>query len=182
MGGALALIPTALGVASQLGLFGKGAKEGKKVEYEAQAPEYQQQFAEEFFKYLQGQIGQGATPYGGQVAAPFQNPFTQGAFGAMQASPYGSMMGNLPMGGMPFVPPQQPPQQPAQGGTRAGQGPFAAMISHLLGGRIPPGMAAGLSTRRGQAQTPQQSIAPRQRPAPQRSLPRERRRGVPFQR
>lgn len=123
-----AAIPALLGTASQLGLFGKTAKEGKKVEYEPQAPEYQQQFAEEFFKYLQGQIGQGATPYGGQVSAPFVNPFTQGAFGAMKASPYGSMMGGLPMGGAPFVPPQPPvstpggvtgpaqrPQQPRQG-------------------------------------------------------------------
>lgn len=111
-----AAIPAALGLASQLGVFGKEAKEGKKVEYEAQAPEYQQQFAEEFFKYLQGQIGTGATPYGGQVAAPFQNPFTQGAFSAMKSSPYGSMMGNMPMGGTPFVPPQQPttPTQPPQ--------------------------------------------------------------------
>ena len=108
MGAILPFIPAALGVASSLGLFGKKAKEGKKVEYEAQAPEYQQQFAEEFFKYLQGQVGQGATPYGGQVAAPFVNPFTQGAFGAMKASPYGGMMGDMPMGGMPFVPPQQP--------------------------------------------------------------------------
>ena len=112
MGGILPFIPAALGVASSLGLFGKGAKEGKEIKYEAQAPEYQQQFAEEFFKYLQGQIGTGATPYEGQVAAPFVNPFTQGAFGAMQASPYGSMMGGLPMGGAPFVPPQQPPQTP----------------------------------------------------------------------
>jgi len=114
-----AAIPAAIGVASQLGLFGKGAKEGKKVEYEAQAPEYQQKFAEDFFKYLQGTIGQGATPYGGQVAAPFQNPFTTGAYGAMKASPYGSMMGDMPMGGAPFVPPQpQPPQppMPRQGG------------------------------------------------------------------
>ena len=121
MGAILPFIPAALGVASSLGLFGKGAKEGKKVEYEAQAPEYQQQFSEEFFKYLQEQMGQGATPYGGQVAAPFQNPFTQGAFGAMKASPYGSMMGNMPMGGTPFVPPQapatpQPPGVPPGGG------------------------------------------------------------------
>jgi len=116
MGGALAFIPAALGIASQLGLFGKGAKEGKKVEYEAQAPEYQQQFAEDFFKYLQGTIGQGATPYEGQVAAPFVNPFTQGAHGAMKASPYGQFMGDMPMGGAPFVPPQQPQQPP--GGQR----------------------------------------------------------------
>lgn len=114
MGAILPFIPAALGVASQLGLFGKTAKEGKKVKYEAQAPEYQQQFAEEFFKYLQGQVGQGATPYGGQVAAPFQNPFTQGAMGAMKASPYGSMMGSSPMGGMPPAPPPQPPVTPPQ--------------------------------------------------------------------
>jgi len=117
-----ALIPAALGVASQLGVFGKKAKEGKKIEYEAQAPEYQQKFAEDFYKYLQGQIGQGATPYGGQVAAPFVNPFTQGAFGAMQASPYGSMMGGLPMEGTPFVPPQQP--QAPQAGPRAPRQPM----------------------------------------------------------
>jgi hypothetical protein len=112
MGGMIPFIPAAIGIASELGLFGKGAKEGKKVEYEPQAPEYQQKFAEDFFKYLQGQIGQGATPYGGQVAAPFVNPFTQGAFGAMKASPYGFMMGNLPMGGTPFVPPQPPTTPP----------------------------------------------------------------------
>jgi hypothetical protein len=110
MGGALALIPAALGVASQLGIFGKKAKEGKKIEYEAQAPKFQQDFQQKFLKYLQEQMGKGATPYGGQVAAPFQNPFTQGAFGTMKASPYGSMMGNMPMGGAPFVPPQPPPQ------------------------------------------------------------------------
>ena len=136
MGGILPFIPAALGVASQLGVFGKGAKEGKKVEYEAQAPEYQQQFAEEFFKYLQGQVGQGATPFGGQVAAPFQNPFTQGAFGAMKASPYGSMMGGMPMGGMPFVPPQAP-QQPQ---TPQGQ--------------LPPGMPPRMTPgQRGQAES-----------------------------
>ena len=123
MGGILPFIPAALGVASSLGLFGKKAKEGKKIEYEAQAPGYQQEFAEEFFKYLQGQIGAGATPYGGQVAAPFQNPFTQGAFSAMQASPYGPMMGNLPMGGTPFVPPQQAPVTPPGGMTRPPQLP-----------------------------------------------------------
>ena len=112
MGAILPFIPAALGVASSLGLFGKGAKEGKKVEYEAQAPEYQQQFAEMFYKYLQAQGGQGATPYGGQVAAPFINPFTQGAHGAMKTSPYGSLMGDLPMGGTPFVPPPQAPITP----------------------------------------------------------------------
>ena len=131
------LVGAGTGLASEAGVFGKGAKEGKKVEYEAQAPKYPQDCAQRFFKYLQGQVGQGATPYGGQVAAPFVNPFTQGAFGAMKASPYGSMMGNLPMGGMPFVPPQQqrsaapqnmpfvpPPQLPQQ--------------------PLPPGMPMGL--------------------------------------
>lgn len=100
----------ATGLGSAAGVFGEEAKTGKKIEYEAQAPKYQTDFAEKFYKYLQGQIGVGATPYGGQVAAPYQNPFTQGAFGAMKASPYGSMMGNMPMGGTPFVPPQAPPQ------------------------------------------------------------------------
>ena len=146
--GIAAMIPAALGVASQLGIFGKKAKEGKKVEYEAQAPEYQQKFAQEFFKYLQGQVGEGATPYGGQVAAPFVNPFTQGAFGAMQASPYGSMMGDLPMGGAPFVPPQAPqtPQVPPRGiqppgmrppGGAMGAGQGRPFMRERVGGRRP---------------------------------------------
>ena len=138
-----AAIPAALGLASALGVFGKGAKEGKKIEYEAQAPEYQQDLAQAFYQYLQGQIGQGATPYGGQVAAPFQNPYTQGAFGAIQASPYGSMMGDMPMGGMPFVPPQQTPQQGAQPQQRSVRGimnqPGAGSIKK---GRVTGGVGA----------------------------------------
>ncbi len=107
------LIPLVLGVGSSL--LGKG--KGKKTEYAAQAPEYQQQFSEDFMKFLQGQIGQGATPYGGQVAASAQNPFTQSALGLWGASPYGQFSGGQPSG-MP-----QQPQIPQQGGLGGAPGP-----------------------------------------------------------
>jgi hypothetical protein len=116
----------AIGVGASL--LGKG--KGKKTEYAAQAPEYQQQFSEEFMKFLQGQIGQGATPYGGQIAASASNPFTQSALGLWGASPYGQFGGGMPsqmpqqpmgqLGGgqMPMGAPQQPqrpmPQKPMQ--------------------------------------------------------------------
>ena len=109
-------IPMGIGAISSL--FGKG--KGKETEYTAQAPEYQQQFSEDFMKFLSSIMGQGATPYGGQVAASAMNPFTQSALGLWGASPYGQM------GGQPQMPPQMPmgqlgggqmpmPQQPPQG-------------------------------------------------------------------
>ena len=100
----------------------------KKIEYEPQAPEYQQEFAKEFAEFLSGQMGRGATPYPGQVAAPFANPFTRGAWGAMAQSPYGSLMG-----GMPFVPQQQqqPPQMPT-GQPGGGQRPPMPMPRQRL--------------------------------------------------
>lgn len=134
---------TGLEIASIIGLGGgalsslTGAGKGKKTEYAAMAPEYQQQFSEDFMKFLQGQIGQGATPYGGQIAASAMNPFTQSALGLWGMSPYGGMGQGMPPGGgqMPqqgFLggqpprgtsqPPQRPmpqrpmPQGPPQGG------------------------------------------------------------------
>ena len=113
MGGIASLIPMALGIGSSL--LGKG--KGKKTEYAAQAPEYQQQFSEDFMKFLQGQIGQGAMPYTGQVAASASNPFTQSALGLWGASPYGQFSG-----GQPGMPPAQP-QIPQQGGLTGAPGP-----------------------------------------------------------
>ena len=146
-----ACIPMAIGVGASL--LGKG--KGKKTEYAAQAPEYQQQFSEDFMKFLQGQIGQGATPYGGQVAASAQNPFTQRALGIWGASPYGQMGG-----GQPQMPPQMPMGQLGGG---------------LMGGQ-PPG---------GAPQQPMPQQMPMQRPAPQRPPQRPQRGlggGVPFRR
>lgn len=108
-----ACIPMAIGIGASL--LGKG--KGKKTEYAAQAPEYQQQFSEDFMKFLQGQIGQGATPYGGQIAAGAMNPFTSSALGLWGASPYGQFSGG---GGMP---PMGQPQMPQQGGLGGGQPP-----------------------------------------------------------
>lgn len=117
-------IPMGIGAISSL--LGKG--KGKKTEYAAMAPEYHQQFSEDFMKFLQGQIGQGATPYGGQVAAGAMNPFTQSAMGLWGASPYGQFSGGQGMpqqmpqgqlggGMMPQMPPQRPmPQQGGMGG------------------------------------------------------------------
>lgn len=109
-------IPMGLGLASSL--FGEG--EGKETEYVAQVPKEQQQFSEDFMKFLSTQMGQGATPYGGQIAASAMNPFTQSALGLWGASPYGQFMGGQPGGGqMPLMPvmgggqpPGQMPQQP----------------------------------------------------------------------
>lgn len=100
-------IPMGIGVISSL--FGKG--KGKETEYTAQAPEYQQQFSEDFMKFLSSQMGQGATPYGGQIAASAQNPFTQSALGLWGASPYGQMGG------------QQQPQMPQQPMGQLGDAP-----------------------------------------------------------
>jgi len=96
------LIPAAIGIGTSL--FGGG--KGKETEYAAQAPEYQQQFSKEFMEFLQSKIGQGATPYGGQIAASAMNPFTQSAFGLWGASPYGQFMGAQPGMGQPQMPPQ----------------------------------------------------------------------------
>ena len=100
-----ALIPIGLG----LGAGALGIGKGKETEYAAMAPEYQQRFAEEFTKFLQGQIGWGATPYGGQIAASATNPFTQSAFGLWGASPYGQF--SVPQPGM-----EQPQMPPPPGG------------------------------------------------------------------
>ncbi len=113
-----AAIPAGIGLISSL--FGKG--KGKKTEYAAQAPEYQQQFSEDFMKFLQGQIGQGATPYGGQVAASAQNPFTQSALGLWGASPYGQFSGGQPQ--MPQQMPQMPMGQLGGGQAPGGQRPM----------------------------------------------------------
>ena len=153
-------IPMGIGAISSL--FGKG--KGKETEYTAQAPEYQQQFSEEFMKFLQGQIGQGATPYGGQVAASASNPFTQSALGLWGASPYGQFSGGAPSGGQPQMPMGQlgggmMPQMPPQGQMGGGQAP---------GGQRP---------------MPQQM--PMQRPMPQRPPQRPQGGlggGVPFRR
>ncbi len=108
-------IPAGIGLVSSL--FGKG--KGKKTEYAAQVPQQQQQFSEDFMKFLQGQIGQGATPYGGQIAASAQNPFTQSALGLWGASPYGQFGG-----GMPPQIPQQPMAQLGGGQAPGGQRPM----------------------------------------------------------
>lgn len=92
--------------------------EREDIKYEPMAPEYQQDFAKQFTEFLSGQVGRGATPYPGQVAAPFVNPYTRGAYGAMMQSPYGSLMG-----GMPFVPPAQQPQAQMPGQLGGGQQP-----------------------------------------------------------
>jgi len=151
------LIPLVLGVGSSL--LGKG--KGKKTEYAAQAPEYQQQFSEDFMKFLQGQIGQGATPYGGQVAASASNPFTQSALGLWGASPYGQMGGGMPTG---------QPQVPQQGGLGGGQAP---------GGQRP------MPPQQFQRPMPPQGQMPMPRPIPQRPPQGPRGGlggGVPFKR
>lgn len=122
-----AAIPAALGLGASL--FGVG--KGKETEYTAQAPEYQQQFSEEFMNFLEGKIGQGATPYGGPTAAGAMNPFTQSALGLWGASPYGQfgegMPTNqpipqlMPFGGAPM--PGGGGQMPQQGGMPPGGAP-----------------------------------------------------------
>lgn len=139
------------GVGGLSSLFGGG--KGKKTEYAAQAPEYQQRFSEDFMKFLQGQIGQGATPYGGQVAASASNPFTQSALGLWGASPYGQFSGGQPQM------PQQMPQMPM------GQ----------LGGAPGPGQ------QRPMPQQPMQRPMPQRPQLPQGGLGGQRR-GIPFQR
>ena len=109
-----ALIGGVGGIAS---LFGKG--KGKETEYTAQAPEYQQQFSQDFMNFLQSKIGQGATPYGGQIAAGADNPFTQSAMGLWGASPYGQFMGGQQPG---MGQPQMPPQGFLGGGMKPGMG------------------------------------------------------------
>ena len=161
MGNIASLIPMALGIGSSL--LGKG--KGKKTEYAAQAPEYQQQFSEDFMKFLQGQIGQGATPYGGQVAASAMNPFTQSALGLWGASPYGQMGGGMP-------------QQP--------QMPMGQLGGGLMGGQPPggaPQMPMTLQGVMGQPQAGQlkESRRPMPQGPPQGGLGGQRR-GVPFQR
>ncbi len=180
-----ACIPMAIGVGASL--LGKG--KGKKTEYAAQAPEYQQQFSEDFMKFLSGQIGQGATPYGGQVAASASNPFTQSALGLWGASPYGQM------GGGQQMPPQAPmgqlggglmptaSQQPQPPGTNWGQ---VAQMPGMFGQM--GNMVTGLLAKGGQAPqqpTPPQGAMPQQRPMPQRPPQGGlggQGRGVPFRR
>ena len=135
-----ACIPMAIGIGASL--LGKG--KGKKTEYAAQAPEYQQQFSEDFMKFLTSQMGQGATPYGGQIAASAQNPFTQSALGLWGASPYGQMGGQQ----QPQMTPQMPmgqlggapgPSGPPGTGTPWGQvGQMPGMFGQM--GRMVGGM------------------------------------------
>lgn len=133
-----ALIPMGLGIASSL--FGKG--KGKKTEYAAQAPEYQQQFSEDFMRFLQSKIGQGATPYGGQIAASAMNPFTQSAMGLWGASPYGQFSGGQP-----------------GPGVSGGQMPFR----QLGGGQAPGGQRPQMPMQRPMPQRPQRRGVPFQR-------------------
>lgn len=159
----MACIPTGIGLIGSL--LGKG--KGKETEYTAQAPEYQQQFSEDFMRFLQSKLGQGATPYGGQVAASAQNPFTQSAFGLWGASPYGQFSGPQPGMGQP----QMPPQGSLGGGQAPGRTPMT--LQGIMG--------------QPQAGQLKESRRPMQRPMPQqgglggpRQMPQ--RRGVPFQR
>ena len=189
--GLASLIPIGLG----LGASALGIGKGKKTEYAAQAPKYQQQFSEDFMKFLQSQIGQGATPYGGQVAASAINPFTQSAFGLWGASPYGQFSGPQPGMGQP----QMPPQGSLGGGIKPGgtPPPTSGWLNPAIGQM--PGMfgqignaVQELIARSGKA--PQQPMPqqgglgggmPPSRPRP---MPQQgggmggRRRGVPFRR
>ncbi len=125
----------AIGIGASV--LGKG--KGKETEYAAQAPEYQQQFSEDFMKFLQGQIGQGATPYGGQVAASAMNPFTQSALGLWGASPYGQMGGGMPPSGQPQI-----PQQGGLGGAPGPSGPMPQPRPMPQQAPMPQGPQGGL--------------------------------------
>lgn len=135
-----AAIPAGIGLVSSL--LGKG--KGKKTEYTAQVPQQQQQFSQDFMKFLSSQMGKGATPYGGQIAAGANNPFTQSALGLWGASPYGQFSGG---GGMPQMP-QQMPQMP--------QG-------QLAGGQAPGGQRPQMPMQRPMPQRPQRRGIPFQR-------------------
>jgi len=198
----LALIPAALGLASSL--VGKG--KGKETEYVAQAPKEQQQFSTDFMNYLSGQLGKGATPYTGQIAASAMNPFTQSALGLWGASPYGQFMGGQPGGGQ--TPPR--PLTPVYGGGggmtgwggadgsmfgRSGGGmgtgqpqPFWRSQPYSLGLGGTPGGSSMSMPAQAQGRMPQgagmppMGQRPMQGPMPQQGMMGQKRRGVPFQR
>lgn len=178
----LALIPLILGIGSQV--LGKKKGKGKETEYTAQAPEYQQQFSEDFMKFLQGKIGQGATPYGGQIAAGAMNPFTQSALNLWGRSPYGMGQG-MPFGGQPQMP-QMPPQGFLGGGmVPGGQRSMPPLAQRpMQGPRGVPFSRSGLGLQQGmmgQGMQPQGQM-PMQRPMLGQGGLGQRRRGVPFQR
>lgn len=97
----------AAAIPAGIGLLGSvlGGGKGKKVEYAPQAPQYQQNFAQDYYKMLQGLAGQAGTPYGGPLTASAMNPFTQSALSMWSQSPYAANMGmNQIIGGQGGMP------------------------------------------------------------------------------
>lgn len=93
-----AAVPAGIGLLGSL--FGGEGAQNQPVEYTPQAPQYQQDFAQNYYQMLQGLAGGAGTPYQGPLSASAMNPFTQGALGLMSQSPYASAMGmNQTIGG-----------------------------------------------------------------------------------